>query len=330
MKIDVLVVGGAGYIGSNIVKLLKKRNYNPIVLDNLSTGDERTLLNATFYKGELADKVLLKQIFKTHNIKTVFHFAALINVGESVKEPSQYYKNNVCDTLFLLDAMREYNIKYFIFSSSAAVYGTPSQVPIKESSICNPINPYGQSKLMIEKILADFDVAYGLKSSCLRYFNAAGGDPEGAIKNYQAYQGNLIPRVLRSLKKLQGSVIVYGNDYPTPDGTCIRDYIHVWDLAEAHIKAMEQLWNQNKSTIYNLGNGQGYSVLEVIKKAEEITGKKLTFTFGNRREGDPVTLIADASLAYKELEWTPKYSDLDSMIAHAWTALEGHDILQYI
>lgn len=317
MNKTVLVVGGAGYIGSHVNKMLHQVGYHTVILDNLSKGDRRAITTGTFIEGDIADEKCLDQLFQTYPIDAVLHFAALIDVGESITQPANYYQNNVAATLTLLKALVRHKVNTLIFSSTAAVYGVPQQNLISEQHPCAPINPYGESKLMVEKMLRDFDRAYGLKSSCLRYFNAAGGDPEGEIKNYKKKESNLIPLALQSLKS-NGQLTIFGTDYPTPDGTCIRDYIHIWDLGTAHLRAMEKLMAGGNSSTYNLGNGSGYSVHEVITAIEKVTGKKLNVKVGKRRPGDPPTLVADASKAKKELGWQPDYPSLEMMIKHAW------------
>lgn len=318
----VLVAGGAGFIGSHVNKLLDEQGFRTIVLDNLSHGSRQTVTRGTFIQGDIANRETLEKIFRDFSIDAVMHFAALIDVGESMADPAKYYINNVAHTLNLLEAMRMHGVKTLVFSSTAAIYGVPQHIPINESHPCHPINPYGATKLMTEQILQDYDRAYGIKSSCLRYFNAAGGDPEGEIKNYKSKESNLIPLILRSLQNLHGSITIFGTDYPTPDGTCIRDYIHVNDLGIAHILAMQKIQKDSLSANYNLGNGNGFSVLEVIRSVERVTGKKVNVIAGGRRPGDPAALVADPQKALRELDWRPKYSSLDTMVAHAWQALQ--------
>lgn len=319
MQKKILVAGGAGFIGSLVNKMLDNAGYETVVLDNLSHGKRKRVTRGLFIKGDLANRRLLEKIFSQHQFDAVMHFAALIDVGESVINPALYYKNNVVATLNLLDVMIKYGVKTFIFSSTAAVYGIPQTKLIKEDHTKNPINPYGQTKLMIEAVLADYDKAYGLKSICLRYFNAAGGDPDGQIKNYNQKKSNLIPIVLAAIKN-KTQVTINGTDYPTVDGTCVRDYIHIYDLGTAHIAAMEKLFKGALSNRYNLGNGNGYSVKEVIKAAEKVTKQSVTTIEGPRREGDPTFLLADAQKARDELGWVIKYPSLEDMIEHAWKA----------
>ena len=317
----ILVLGGAGFIGSHVNKLLNRSGYETFVLDNLSSGCREAVLQGKFIEGDISDTDLLERIFSKHQIRAVMHFAAFIDVGESIIDPLKYYTNNVAHTLQLLRMMIRHNVLHFIFSSSAAIFGNPQSAKIAEDHPQQPINPYGRTKSIVEAILKDFDMAYGLKSSCLRYFNAAGGDPEGEIKNFKKKESNLIPLVLRSLIQGDRTVTIFGTDYPTADGTCIRDYIHVSDLARAHLLAMEQLFSDGRSTFYNLGNGSGYSVKEVIEAAEKVSGIEPKVIFGTRRPGDPHTLLADASKAERELGWRPAYPDLETIVTDAFHAL---------
>ena len=254
---NILVIGGAGYIGSHTVKMLAEKGYNPVVLDNLSKGHREAVRNYPFELGDLGDKATLSEVFKKHKIDAVMHFAAFIEVGESVKEPSKYYHNNVAKVLNLLDAMVENNIKYFVFSSTAATFGEPVKEKIDETHPQLPINPYGNTKLMVEKMLSDFDTAYGLKATALRYFNASGADDSGEIGESHNPETHLIPIVLQAAAGKRPSIKMFGNDYPTPDGTCIRDYVHVNDLARAHILALEKMFKDNVSERFNLGSGNG-------------------------------------------------------------------------
>lgn len=316
----ILITGGAGFIGSHVNQLLHQNNYQTVVLDNLSLGSRDAVIKGAFIQGDIGNGDDLKRVFENYKIDAVMHFAALTDVGASITSPHDYYTNNVVYTLNLLNAMRHYNVKTCVFSSSAAIFGLPKQARITEDHPCNPINPYGRTKLIIEEILHDYDQAFGIKFTCLRYFNAAGGDPSGQIKNYKKKESNLIPLALRSLL-FNKELSIYGTDYPTPDGTCIRDYIHVADLAAAHLLALQRLDKNRKSANYNLGNGSGFSVREVIEAIERVTGKKLKAVDGPRRPGDPPILVADSQKARRELNWQPSYADLDTMIMHAWKAI---------
>lgn len=318
----VLITGGAGYIGSHVNKVLQHAGYNTVVLDNLSRGNRLTIPNSHFIEGNINDQTLLDKIFTNHPIDAVMHFAAFIDVGESVLHPERYYQNNVANTLELLSSLVRHHINTFIFSSSASIFGIPQTSTLNENHPCSPINPYGESKWMVEKMLQNFDQAHGLKSCCLRYFNAAGGDPDGKIKHFQPHVTNLIPIILKRLKSGNNTISIFGTDYSTPDGTCIRDYIHIDDLSSAHILGMEQLWKTDQSFSYNLGNGRGYSVREVIRAVEKITGKHLNVIETDRRPGDPPLLVANAAKAHQELNWRPKYSSLETMIEHAWIAMD--------
>ncbi|MEN6585490.1 MAG: UDP-glucose 4-epimerase GalE [Sulfuricella sp.] len=314
----ILVVGGAGYIGSHMVKMLLGRGYAVTTLDNLSSGHRDAVLGGEFVLGDLADRALLDKLFSERKIGAVMHFASFIQVGESVQNPAKYYENNVVNTLNLLDAMVAHNVRRFIFSSSAAVYGNPIAVPIPEDHPKLPINPYGRTKWMVEQILEDYDRAYGLKSVSLRYFNAAGADPDGQLGEGHEPETHLIPLILRAASGRAPDIKVFGRDYDTPDGTCIRDYVHIVDLCEAHLFAMERLMKGASSAAYNLGNGNGFSVAEVITTTERVTAHKITVTAAARREGDPPRLVADASRARAELGWQPRFDSLDSIIEHAW------------
>lgn len=319
----VLVTGGAGFIGSIVNQKLYENGYETIVLDNLSRGSQDAVRHGKFIKGDISDKHLLDQIFSSYPIDAVMHFAAFLDVGESMSDPLKYYGNNVASTIHLLEAMHEHHINVFIFSSSATIFGLPDCDAIDEKQPYHPINPYGESKLMVETILRDLSRAYGLRFCALRYFNAAGGDPHGLIKNHKTKESNLIPVLLRSLKKPNESLTIFGTDYPTKDGTCIRDYIHVDDLASAHILAMEKLCAGGPSCCYNLGNHKGYSVREVITAAEGVTHQKVNVIEGERRAGDPPFVIADSAKAKEELGWNPQYPSLEMMIEHAWKAMDN-------
>lgn len=321
MTKTILVTGGAGYIGSQANIALNDAGYQTIVLDNLTRGSKKSVVRGTFIEGDLFDKSLLRSIFSSQKIEAVMHFASFIDVGESVINPAKYYRNNVAGTLNLLESMKEHSVNYFIFSSTAAIFGLPQQNKIDENHPKCPINPYGKSKLMVESILKDFDAAYGIKSCCLRYFNAAGGDPFSEIKYQEKKESNLIPLILKSLKTEAGWITIYGTDYNTRDGTCLRDYIHIQDLSFAHILSMEKLFEENKSTCYNLGNESGFSVKEVIDAVEKVTALKVNVKLGKRREGDPEVLIADSKKARQELNWKPIYPFLEKMIEDAWKAM---------
>lgn len=321
----ILVVGGAGYIGSHMVKMLLDAGQSVVTLDNLANGHRDAVLGGEFVLGNLDDTALLDGLFRSHNFDAVMHFASFIQVGESVRDPAKYYRNNVVCTLNLLDAMVTHGVRKFIFSSTAAIFGEPCYTPIDEAHPREPINPYGRSKLMVEQVLADYDLAYGLKSVCLRYFNAAGADPDGRLGERHDPETHLIPLVLQAAAGQRESISVYGDNYATPDGSCIRDYIHVADLCEAHFLALEYLFNRNRSAAYNLGNGRGFSVHEVIDSARRVTGKTIHVVRESRRDGDPAVLVADSSLAREVLGWKPKHSDLDAIVGHAWRWELGSD-----
>ena len=314
---NILVIGGAGYIGSHTVRMLAAKGYNPVVLDNLSKGHKEAVQGYPFELADLGDKARLAETFKKYNIEAVMHFAAFAEVGESVKEPSKYYHNNVAKVLDLLDAMVENNIHYFVFSSTAATFGEPVKPTINEQHPQLPINPYGNTKLMVEKMLADFDVAYGLKATALRYFNASGADDSGEIGESHNPESHLIPIVLQAAAGKRPSIKMFGNDYPTPDGTCVRDYIHVNDLARAHILALEKMAKDNVSERFNLGSGSGFSVKELVDEARKITGINFKAEVAPRRPGDPAVLVADSTKAQKVLGWKPEYN-LTRIIETAW------------
>jgi len=315
---NILIVGGAGYIGSYMCKYLAKNGYHPIVLDNLVYGHRQAVKWGPFIAGQMADTKLLDQIFKEHPIAAVMHFAAFCYVGESVEDPGKYYQNNVAATITLLEEMLKKNIKNFIFSSSCAVYGEPVEIPITEQHPYNPINPYGRSKLMVEQILQDFRAAYGLEYVALRYFNAAGADPEGEIGEEHNPETHLIPLVLKTALGQRETINIFGDDYATKDGTCIRDYIHIDDLAQAHLLALDRLLNGLPGGQYNLGNGDGYSVKEVIEVARNITSKQIPAKIVERRPGDPAVLIGSSEKAFKELGWKPQFADLNAIVETAW------------
>lgn len=321
VKPTILVAGGAGYIGSHAVLALQQAGYKVIVLDNLVYGHRdvvETVLQVELIEGDLNDRALLDQLFAQHEIAAVMHFAAYAYVGESVTEPAKYYRNNVVATLTLLEAMVAANVKTFVFSSTCATYGMPKTVPIPEDHPQAPINPYGATKLMVERILADFDVAYGLKSVCFRYFNAAGADPQQRLGEDHIPETHLIPLVLQAALGKRESISVFGTDYPTPDGTCVRDYIHVTDLATAHVLGLEYLLKGGNSEAFNLGNGSGFSVKQVIDAAREVTGREIKVVELERRPGDPPALIGSSEKARTMIGWEPQYTDLREIISHAW------------
>ncbi|MBD2163957.1 UDP-glucose 4-epimerase GalE [Calothrix membranacea FACHB-236] len=320
-KPTILVTGGAGYIGSHTVLALKRAGYDVVILDNLVYGHRdlvEQVLQVELVAGDTADRPLLDKLFQTHNITAVMHFSAYAYVGESVTDPAKYYRNNVLGTLVLLEAMLAASVKKFVFSSTCATYGVPEVVPIPENHPQNPINPYGATKLMVERILSDFDVAYGLKSVRFRYFNAAGADPTGLLGEDHNPETHLIPLVLLTALGKRESIAIFGTDYPTPDGTCIRDYIHVSDLADAHVLGLEYLLKGSDSEVFNLGNGLGFSVREVISAAEDVTGLTIPVKECDRRPGDPPSLIGSSEKARKILGWQPQYPDIKDIVLHAW------------
>jgi len=314
----ILVVGGAGYIGSHMVKELQRSGYRVVTLDNLSNGHRDLLPGGTFIQGNCGDSDLLDKLFSEHQIDAVMHFAAYALVGESMENPMAYYRNNLAETMELINAMVRHRIMRFIFSSTAAVYGEPSEVPITENHPCNPTNPYGATKIAAERMLQDCDAAYGLKYINLRYFNAAGADESGEIGERHDPETHLIPLTLKVAAGELGSIKIFGTDYPTEDGTCIRDYIHVIDLAQAHLLALKALLAGGESTVYNLGNSSGYSVREVIEVAREVTGRSIPAVETDMRPGDPAVLVASSDKIRKELGWKPVYEDLKTIIRTAW------------
>ena len=314
----ILVVGGAGYIGSHMVKALSKAGYLPVVFDNLSTGHKKFVpQSAVFAPGDLRNPSDVESVFLSHEIEGVMHFAASSLVGESVADPLKYYENNVAAAVNLLKKMIEHNVKKLIFSSTAAVYGEPKKTPISEEHPKDPTNPYGKSKLAIENMLLDVSVSHGLSFIALRYFNAAGADSAGTCGEVHHPETHLIPNVLKTLTGETESVTIFGGDYPTKDGTCVRDYIHVEDLSRAHLLAFEALAKGKRAEAMNLGNGEGYSILEIIRAVEEITGKKVKTKMGPRRPGDPSILVASSDKAKKNLGWKPE-KDLRAIVNDAW------------
>ncbi len=320
-KPKILVTGGAGYIGSHAVLALQRKGYEAIILDNLVYGHRdlvENVLQAELVVGDTSDRRLLDHIFASYSIEAVMHFAAYAYVGESVASPDKYYRNNVVGTLTLLEAMVAASVDKFVFSSTCATYGNAKTIPIYETHPQVPINPYGSSKRMVETILLDFHQAYGLNSVIFRYFNAAGADPSGLIGEDHTPETHLIPLVLMTALGHRDFIDIFGTDYPTPDGTCIRDYIHVSDIAKAHVLGLEYLWNHGESTVFNLGNGNGFSVKEVIETSQRVTGKAIAIRESARRPGDPPVLVGSSEKAKKILGWEPKYSDLEDILTHAW------------
>ena len=314
----ILVVGGAGYIGSHMVKMLVDSDHEPVTFDDLSCGFREAVLGGEFIQGSIADREAIAHVLVSHRFDAVMHFASFIQVGESVRNPSIYYRNNLSNTLNLLDAMVAANVKRFIFSSTAAIFGEPVYVPIDEKHPQKPMNPYGASKQMVERALQDYDRAYGLRSVCLRYFNAAGAHPDAAIGERHEPETHLIPLLLQAASGRRESVQVFGRDYDTPDGTCIRDYVHVSDLCKAHLLALEFLERSNESAAFNLGNGDGFSVLEVIAAVEKVLGRKVKVVDAPRRAGDPARLVADSRAARERLGWSPAYREIEVIVEHAW------------
>ncbi len=314
----VLVTGGAGYIGSHTCKALHLAGYLPVAYDNLSLGHEWAVQWGPLEKGDIKDRVRLLEVLEKYQPRAVIHLAASAYVGESVKDPLKYYQNNVAGTITLLEAMREFGPDLMVFSSSCAVYGLPTTSPIPENHPREPVNPYGMTKLIVERILKDSERAYGLKHLSLRYFNAAGADPELETGELHEPETHLIPLVLMAAAGLKPDVTVFGNDYPTPDGTCIRDYIHVSDLARGHISALEYLERETSSWAFNLGTGRGSSVNEVIATAKKVTGREIRVRQGPKRPGDPPVLVAAAERARDALGWRPELSDLETIIKTAW------------
>ncbi len=314
----VLVCGGAGYIGSHVNKQLHKEGYETVVFDNLIYGHREAVKWGHFIQGDLKNRDEIEAVFEAYNIEAVFHFAAYAYVGESVKEPEKYYRNNVANTLNLLHAMKKQGCNKIIFSSTCATYGEPEKVPITEDMPQHPINPYGASKLMVERILQDYGRAYGLKFVALRYFNAAGADPEGEIGESHEPETHLIPLILGAASGKRQDIKVFGTDYDTPDGSCIRDYIHVYDLATAHLLALHYLEEGKESGFFNLGNALGTSVLEVVESVKKVTGRKFSITLADRRAGDPAKLVGSSEKAQQALGWKPLYGDINTIVEHAW------------
>jgi UDP-glucose 4-epimerase len=313
-----LIVGGAGYIGSHVNKMLNLHGFETVVFDNLSYGHRDFVKWGLFEEGDLGDMADIKRVFQKYPITAVMQFAAFTYVGESVEDPQKYYLNNLYNTLNLLEVMLEEKVNYFVFSSTCATYGDPVEIPITEDHPQNPINPYGKGKYMVEQVLEDYSKAYNLRYASLRYFNAAGADPDGEIGELHDPETHLIPLILDVALGNREDIKIFGTDYPTADGTCIRDYIHVLDLADAHIKALEYIQNNDLSDVFNLGNGQGFSVREVIDTVEKVTGKKIKASEVGRRPGDPPVLVGSALKARELLGWQPRFDDLSLIIDTAW------------
>lgn len=320
-KPTILVTGGAGYIGSHAVLALQQAGYEVVVFDNLVFGHRElvdSVLKVELIEGDTSDRALLDQVFASRSIAAVMHFAAYTFVGESVTDPAKYYRNNFIGTLTLLEAMLAAGVDKFVFSSTCATYGMPQEIPIPEHHPQQPINPYGMSKLMVEQVLQDFDRAYNLRSVRFRYFNAAGADPQGRLGEDHQPETHLIPLVLLTALGQRESVSIFGTDYPTPDGTCIRDYIHVSDLAQAHVLGLEYLLRGGETAAFNLGNGNGFSVKQVIDTATQVTGRTIPVVECPRRAGDPPALLGSSDRAKQLLGWQPEYADLEQIITHAW------------
>ena len=320
----ILVLGGAGYIGSHVVKRLMADKKEVVVYDDLSQGHEEAIEGVPFVRGAIGDTALLRQTIREHGVKSAMHFAAFCYVGESVEKPLKYYWNNVAGSVSVLEAMRAEGVERIIFSSTAATYGIPATVPIAEPEPQEPINPYGRSKLMVEQVMADSAAAWGLRFTALRYFNAAGADVDGRLGEWHDPETHLIPRACYAALGMIPSFTIHGGDYDTPDGSCVRDFIHVDDLADAHVRALNRLESGAPSRSFNLGNGEGFSVREVADAVRRISGKDFSVVTGPPRPGDPPVLVADAAAARAELGWTPRDSDLDRIVRTAWNWLEKH------
>ena len=318
MEEKILVIGGAGYIGSQVNKHLNMHGFETVVFDNLSTGFRRLACYGEFFEGDLKNIEDIEKCLRKYKIKAVLDFAAFASVGESVADPAKYYRNNVVNTINLLDSLKAFNINKLIFSSTCATYGEVPPKLLTEDQSQNPVNPYGRTKWIMEMAMRDYSAAYGLNFVALRYFNAAGADPEGEVGELHNPETHLIPLVLDAASGRRAYISVFGNDYKTPDGTCIRDYIHTEDLAQAHRLALEYLISGGKSTAFNLGNGNGYSVLDIIKAAEHVTGRKIPMKMAGRRAGDPDFLAGSSGLIKRCLGWKPQYAELEKIIAHAW------------
>ncbi|AWI05359.1 UDP-glucose 4-epimerase GalE [Clostridium drakei] len=321
---NILVCGGAGYIGSHMVAYLLESGHDVVILDNLQTGHKDSLLGGKFYIGDLKDNKILDKVFTENKIDAVIDFAANSLVGESVENPLKYFDNNISSTIKLLEAMNKHDVKYIVFSSTAATYGEPENIPILEQDKTFPTNPYGESKLAVEKILKWCDKAYNIKYTALRYFNACGAHINGKIGEDHKPESHLIPIILQTALGKREKIMIFGDDYNTEDGTCVRDYVHVSDLASAHSLALKRLKNGGESQIYNLGNGKGFSVKEVVDVARKVTGINIKAEIAARRAGDPATLIASSEKAIKELGWEPKFNSLETIIETAWKWHKNH------
>ena len=321
----VLVTGGAGYIGSHTAKALARVGFEPVVFDNLSTGHRWAVKWGPLVEADLANKTAIEEALRTYRVEAVIHFAANAYVGESMQNPRKYFRNNVVNTLNLLEAMQDVGVQHIVFSSTCATYGIPERLPIPEDHPQRPVNPYGESKLFVERVLHWYGEIYGFRWVALRYFNAAGADPEGDLGELHDPETHLIPLVIQAALGQRPYVEIYGTDYPTPDGTAVRDYIHVTDLAEAHVLALRYLLEGGESTALNLGTGQGHSVREVIAAVERVGGREVSVREGPRRPGDPPVLVADATKANAVLGWRPKYGGLDGIVATAWRWHASHE-----
>jgi UDP-glucose-4-epimerase GalE len=320
---SVLVTGGAGYIGSHAAKALHRGGHRVVVFDNLVAGHREAVRYGELVEGDITDVAAVRSALRRHDVFAVMHFAAFLDVGESVRDPVRYYRNNVVGALSVLEAMTAAGVKHFVLSSTCATYGEPIETPIAETHPQNPINSYGETKLAVERALPHFARAHGLRSIALRYFNAAGADPEGEIGEDHSPEIHIIPRAIAAARGGPG-LTVFGDDYPTPDGTCLRDYIHVCDLADAHVRALEALVETGKSSVYNLGTGRPHSVKDVIAAVEKVTGKKVPWTLGPRRDGDPAVLYAAPEKARSELHWTPRLPALEQIVGTAWNWHREH------
>lgn len=320
----ILVVGGAGYIGSHMCKVLRDRGLDHVVFDNFSSGHREAIPGSPLVEGDLRSRGDLDRAFSAHEIELVMHFGAFISVGESVRDPAKYFDNNTCGVVTLLDSMRAHGVGRFVFSSTAAVFGEPHYVPIDEDHPKAPTSPYGESKLMVERILSAYGRAYGIRSVCLRYFNAAGADPSGEMGEDHTPEEHLIPVAIQAALGQRPALKVFGSDYDTPDGTCVRDYVHILDLASAHLLAAEHLRSGGESRQYNLGNGQGFSVRQVIDTVQSVSGRHVPHEEAERRPGDPARLIASADRVRKDWGWAPEFPALETIVEHAWRWHEGH------